>query len=88
MGGDEGQPRGRRLPCLRVVLPGLLREYLKGQALKLRAADRAIPVHQRARIEEELRQNLSRFHSSDQYTVMMHDADAFGIEALLHDGRP
>lgn len=77
-----------RLPCLRVVLPGLLREYLKGQALKLRAADRAIPVHQRARIEEELRQNLSRFHSSDQYTVMMHDADAFGIEALLHDGRP
>ncbi|MBU2125616.1 MAG: hypothetical protein KKC29_04575 [Alphaproteobacteria bacterium] len=73
-----------RLPCLRVVLPGLLREYLKAQALKLKVADRAIPAHQRARIEEELRQNLARFHSSDQYAVMMHDADAFGIEALLH----
>lgn len=72
-----------RLPCLRVVLPGLLREYLKGQALKLRTADRGIPAHHRARIEEELRQNLSRFHNSDQYAVMMHDADAFGIEALL-----
>lgn len=74
-----------RLPCLQLVFPGFLRTYLKEQALKLKAADRAIPAHHRARIEEELLQNLTRFHASDQYAVMMHDADAFGIEALLHD---
>lgn len=73
-----------RLPCLRLVFPGFLRGYLKVQALKLRAAERAIPTHHRARIEEELRRNLSRFHNSDQYAVMMHDAEAFGIGALLN----
>lgn len=72
-----------RLPCLRIVLPGFMRPYLKRQALKLRAADRAIPAHHRARIEEELRRDPSRFHASDQFAVMMHDADAFGIQALI-----
>lgn len=72
-----------RLPCLRLVFPSFLRGYLKAQALKLRAADRAIPSHHRARIEKELLQDPSRFLASDQYAVMMHDADAFGIEALI-----
>lgn len=75
-----------RLPCLRLVFPGFMRPYLKAQALKLKAADRAIPSHHRVRIEEELRQNLTRFHASDQFAVMMHDADAFGIEALISTG--
>lgn len=74
-----------RLPCMKLVLPGLLREYLKSQALKLRAASRSIPAHHRARMEDELRRNPSRLHASDQFAVMMHDADAFGIGALIHD---
>lgn len=72
-----------RLPCQRLVFPGFLREYLKAQALMLRDADRAIPAHQRKWIEEELRRNPTRFLASDQFAVMMHDADAFGIEALM-----
>lgn len=72
-----------RLPCLRLVFPGFLREYLKMQALKVKAADQAIPVHHRARIERDLYRNLDRFQTSDQFAVMMHDADAFGLEALI-----
>lgn len=83
--GTKVHLKDGRLPSQRIALPGLLRDYLKGQALKLRAADRAIPAHQRARIEEELRRDPTRFQASDQLAVMMHDADAFGIGSLVHD---